>query len=48
MRVTCYYDDCIHQINSHCGKKDGNITIGNFAKRKGNKKRASCWDYEEK
>lgn len=47
MRVTCYYDDCIHLEQSHCFNKGGNLTIGGHMKRKGNKKASCCWDYEE-
>ena len=46
MRVTCYMDDCKHTINSHCGKKDGNITIGSCKRRHG--KMTCCWDYDPK
>lgn len=48
VRVTCYMDDCIHQMDSHCGVKGGNITImGRHQKRRGNKKASCCDDYQE-
>lgn len=47
MRVTCYYDDCIHQVESHCLNKGGNITLGRHKKRGKNKKASCCYDYAE-
>lgn len=37
-RVTCYHDDCIHEMGSHCGNKGGNITVG----------KKGCFDYKKR